>query len=256
MRVGPLLYAHRGARLEHPENSLEAFSAALAAGADALEIDVHMTRDGHPVVAHDGDGRRTAGVAREIRNCTLVEIKHWDLGATVRMPTLEETLSAFPDALLNVDVKQTRPDMVPALIALIARHRAQARVLLTSFLSATTQRIRTLGYQGPTGLGRAEALRAVFAPGPVLARWPLAGGRLQIPVRSGPLRLDRALLVSKMHAHGIAVDYWVVDDAVEAERLLELGADGIVCDDPRRMAELYARSPHTAGWRARHAQRR
>lgn len=260
---GPLLYAHRGARLEQPENSLEAFALALELGADALEIDVHMTRDGQPVVAHDASGLRMAGITTAIRDCTLAEVKRWDIAygfaakeraRPVRMPTLEETLQAFPLAALNVDVKQAVPDMLEPLLAVIARHAADARVLLTSFSSTTTRRLRQLGYEGPTGLGRAEAVRAVFAPRALLERWRLAGRRLQLPVRQGPLRLDRPALIQKLHRLEIAVDYWVVNELRSAERLLELGADGIVTDDPRALAALFARSPRTEAWRTRHAR--
>jgi glycerophosphoryl diester phosphodiesterase len=258
---GPLLYAHRGAPLERPENSLEGFQVALACGADALEIDVHMTRDGHVVVAHDPDGTRTAADTRAVRACTLEEIKRWDIGrgpgllcprgAACCMPTLDEVLAAFPAVPLNVDVKQSEPSMLAPLLRVIAAHDAHARVLLTSFSARTTRAIRALGYRGPTGLGRGEAALAVLAPGPLLRGFALGGRRLQVPLRSGPLRLDRRQVVDKAHAHGLAVDYWVVNDPGEAERLLELGADGIVTDDVRAMAGLFARSPRTAGWRAR-----
>jgi glycerophosphoryl diester phosphodiesterase len=261
-RKGPLLYAHRGAPLELPENCLAGFRAALAAGADVLEIDVHMTRDEHVVVAHDPDGARMAGVAREIRACSLAEIKCWDIGAgpglrcprgkPVTMPSLDEVLEALPDAPLNIDVKQSAPDMLAPLLRVIARHGAQARVLLTSFSSTTTRRIHALGYGGPIGLGRAEAVHAVFAPSFVLQHFAVRGTRLQVPLRSGPFRLDRKELVDKLHAHGVAVDYWVVNELAEAERLLALGADGIVTDDPRAIAGLFARAPQTEGWRARH----
>ena len=259
---GPLLYAHRGAPLERPENSLASFAAALEAGADVLEIDVHMTRDGHVVVAHDADGTRMAGVGREVRACSLAEIERWDIGAgpglrcarcaPVCMPTLAAVLEELPDAALNIDIKQAIPDMVPAVLGVIAQHRAAERVLLTSFSSAITRRVHALGYPGPVGLGRAEAVAAVFTPSLLLARVGLRGARLQVPLHAGPLRLDRRAVIDKMHSHGIAVDYWVVNDLAEAERLLALGADGIVSDDPRALASLYARSPHTAAWRARH----
>jgi glycerophosphoryl diester phosphodiesterase len=167
------------------------------------------------------------------------------------MPTLDEVLQALPDCPLNVDVKQTQPDMLTPLLATIARHRAEPRVLLTSFSWLLTVRVRELGYTGPIGLGRAEAMRAVLMPQALLRLMPPRGSRLQVPLRYGPFRLDRRELIDKMHAHGIAVDYWVVNDPGEAERLLELGADGIVTDDTRAMAALFARSPRTAGWRAR-----
>lgn len=260
-RLGPLLYAHRGAALELPENSLPGFARALELGADALEIDVHMTRDGHVVVCHDASGLRIAGVARQVRDCTLSEIKRWELrpplsagssASSARVPALDEVLEEFPDARLNIDVKQHEPAVIDAVLAVIAKHAAAPRVLLTSFSSAITHRVRARGYAGETGFGRAEVVSLVFAPQRILARVRSAGSRVQIPRRFGPIVLDRPELIDKLHALGLAVDYWVVNDPDEAQQLLARGADGIVTDDVRAVAQLFATSPHTQSWRARH----
>jgi glycerophosphoryl diester phosphodiesterase len=262
-RLGPLLYAHRGAPLELPENSLPGFARALELGADALEIDVHMTRDGHVVVCHDASGLRTAGVARPLRSCTLSEIKRWELRAPLsagspssaaRVPSLDEVLESFPHARLNVDVKQHDPAAVDAVLAVIARHAAAPRVLLTSFSSTVTRRVRARGYAGETGFGRAEVVGLVFAPERVLAHVRSGGSRVQIPRRFGPIALDDPELIDKLHALRLAVDYWVVNDAGEAQRLLARGADGIVTDDVRALARVFASSPHTQSWRARHPE--
>jgi glycerophosphoryl diester phosphodiesterase len=262
--AGPLLFGHRGAPLEQPENTLESFAAALDAGADVLELDVHMTLDRHVVVAHDDHGSRMAKVGLAIRECPLSEIKLWDVSGKktrtlgprpARMPTLEEVLLRFPHTPLNVDVKPRSPDMLDPLLALITRHGAAPRVLLTSFHSATTRAIAQRGYEGPRGMSRAEVARVVFSPSPLRYVWPPAGQRMQIPTRTGRLRLDRAAFVRKAHDWGLAVDFWVVNDSREAERLLELGADGIVTDEPRAMAGLFQRSPRTAGWRERQRAR-
>jgi glycerophosphoryl diester phosphodiesterase len=171
------------------------------------------------------------------------------------MPTLHEVLEELPGALLNVDVKQERPDMVAAVLAVVRAHRAHERVLLTSFSAAVLARVRVLGYPGPTGFSRLAAIRAAFTPLALLRRRPLPGQRLQIPVRFAGLDLRRRGLIEKQHALGVAVDYWVVDDPNETVRLLELGADGIVADDPVAMAELFGRSEWTASWRSRHPDR-
>src|SRR5262245_31233802 len=76
----PVLYAHRGASAELPENTIEAFLRALEVGATAIETDVHLTRDGHVVVSHDPSGERAAGVPRRICDATLAEVKAWDVG--------------------------------------------------------------------------------------------------------------------------------------------------------------------------------
>ncbi|HET9958349.1 MAG TPA: glycerophosphodiester phosphodiesterase family protein, partial [Polyangiaceae bacterium] len=112
--AGPLLFAHRGARLELPENTLPAFERARELGADVLELDVHATRDGHAVVCHDPDLSRTAGLPRRIRDLSLAELREIEVrrpeepGLRAKVPTLLELLEQLPSAVLNVDVKEAR----------------------------------------------------------------------------------------------------------------------------------------------------
>jgi glycerophosphoryl diester phosphodiesterase len=249
------LYAHRGAAAERPENTLPAFRRALELGADALETDAHLTRDGQVVVAHDPDGLRMAGVGRAIRDCTLAQVQTWDAGwgfvdaagkrpfagQGIRVPTLEELLRELPGALLNVDVKQ--PDMVPAILALLERSRAQERVQLASFSSATLRRIRRLGYPGVTSLGMWEAARLVFSPLPLLRLFPLGGVRAQVPLRYAGLPIARAPFIARCHALGIAADFWTVNEPAEALRLVSIGADGIMTDDPAKVAPALGKLP-------------
>ena len=77
----PRLYAHRGAAVELPENTLPAFRLALELGADAIETDAHLTRDGHVVLSHDPTGRRMCGISTPIERATLDEVRSWNAGA-------------------------------------------------------------------------------------------------------------------------------------------------------------------------------
>lgn len=147
LRASPIVYAHRGASFELPENTLESFELALELGADALETDAHMTWDGRIVLSHDRTGARMAGILRAISDATLAEVRTWDVGARFAprrsgmfrsgqrfwMPTLDEALAAFPDVVFNVDAKQTTPDMIPALLRCIQHARAEHRVRMASF---------------------------------------------------------------------------------------------------------------------------
>jgi glycerophosphoryl diester phosphodiesterase len=249
----PRLYAHRGAARDLPENTLPAFRRALDVGATALETDVHLTRDGHVVISHDPTGERAAGVRRAVCDATLAEVRGWDVGRTFRAarpeigdapftaPTLEELLVEAPGVPINVDIKQHEAAAVDAVVAVIRRLRAEERVLLTSFSSATIRRVRRLGYEGPTGLGQSEILRLAYGPELLLRMAPLRGAAAQMPPRAGPLVLDRASLVAKAHALGLLVHYWTINEPAEAERLLEVGADGIMTDDPAAIAPVFAR---------------
>ncbi|MBI5544323.1 MAG: glycerophosphodiester phosphodiesterase [Deltaproteobacteria bacterium] len=251
------LYAHRGAAAELPENTLAAFRRALELGADALETDAHLTRDGHLVLSHDPSGRRMAGVNREIRRCTLAEVRSWDAGwgfvdregrrpfagKGLRFPTLEEALAELPQALFNVDLKQRSPDMIPATLELLRRMRAAERVLLASFHSAMLRHVRRLGYRGPTSSGRSEVARLALLPWPLVRLAPPRGTRVQVPPSVGAIRLASKTFLDRCHRLGIRVDYWTINAPDEALRLVALGADGIMTDDPARIAPVLGKGP-------------
>jgi glycerophosphoryl diester phosphodiesterase len=222
------IFAHRGASAELPENTMGAFRRAMELGVDALELDVHRTKDGVLVVSHDPDGQRMAGVARRIADCDVDEVRRWNMGGGEIMPTFEEVLVEFAGVPLNVDLKH---DIAAPTIALVRRLGAEERVLLASFEARTVRRVRALGYRGPTGMARAEVLLALALPA-LLSRGPLRprATRAQLP-----LSLARPWIIARMKALGLAVDFWTVDDPDLARRLVALGADGIMTNDPRRI---------------------
>jgi len=239
----PVLFAHRGAAVEVPENTLESFRRAIEVGAGALEMDVHATRDGVVVVAHDADGARMCGVPRALAHEDWTEVSRWDAGhgftdaaaarpwagRGLRVPRLAEVLEAFPGTLLNVDLKAPIADEV---VALVRAARAEERVCLASFSSATIRRVRALGHRGPTALSRGEVARLLALPA-VLQRGLLrpGGAAAQIPVA-----LAQPWVVERSRALGLRVDVWTVNDEATARRMLDLGVDGIMTDDPRRLA--------------------
>src|SRR3954466_10785832 len=101
-----LIYAHRGASAIHPENTLRAFRHALAIGVDGIELDVHATADGIPVVVHDRDvGRTTDGVGY-VDEMPLARLESFDAGDGERVPTLAEVLTLVGDAAhLDIEIK-------------------------------------------------------------------------------------------------------------------------------------------------------
>jgi glycerophosphoryl diester phosphodiesterase len=249
----PRLYAHRGASRELPENTLPAFRRALAIGVDALETDAHVTRDGHVVLSHDPTCERAAGITRPIRHATLAEVRRWDVGRRFRavrpeigdapftVPTLEELLAETPGVPINVDIKQHDDRAARAVVEVLRAMKAQDRVLVTSFDPGTLRAVRELGYEGRTGLDRNELLALALLPAPLAARLRPIGRATQVPRRAGPLVLDRRSFLDKSHALGLPVEFWTVNDPTEAERLLELGADGIMTDDPAALVPVFDR---------------
>jgi len=239
------LYGHRGASALLPENTLPAFEKALADGANALELDIHRTVDGHFVVAHDPHGERLAGVREEICTLGLDQVRCWDVSTTDcrdlechTVPTLEEVLEAFPDVPMSIDHKPGDPTAVPDLLDLLARHNAEERVTLASFSQPVVRRIRSLGYKGRTALTRPEIALLRFLPA-AMARRVIAGNAAQIPTHSGPIRLDGRRFLEKCRSLGIRADYWVVNDLEEARTLLEAGATGVMTDDPAVVAPAF-----------------
>jgi glycerophosphoryl diester phosphodiesterase len=267
---GPLLYAHRGASSECPENTLPSFQRALELGADVFELDVHPTRDGVFVVAHDATAERMAGIRRAIGASDWSEVSRWDAGwgfvdangarpfagKGIPFARLDQVLATFPGMPVNVDVKQAGTSALERLIALVRDARAEERVLLTSFSYRVVTNLRRLSYRGALGLSQLEVVRLVLSPRLFTQLFPLGGIRAQIPTRSGALDLTAPRFLAKCRALGLRVDYWVVNDPAQATRLLERGADGIITDDPRAMARVFAESPRTASWRERAARRR
>jgi glycerophosphoryl diester phosphodiesterase len=243
------IYAHRGAPAECPENTMVSFRRALEIGVDALELDVHTTRDGVIVVSHDPDAARMGGVAARWRDLDLAEAQRIDLGKGylaadgsrpfagrgVVIPTFEELLVEFPGVRLNVDLKQETPSIVEPVLALLRRLRAEDRVTLASFSARTMVAVRRRGYGGETGLAQAEVAALLASPRRLWRALPFTGTAAQLPVAVGPIRLDGAGFIAKCHDLGLRVDYWTIDDPVVARELIARGADGIMTDDPARL---------------------
>jgi glycerophosphoryl diester phosphodiesterase len=218
---------------------LAGFAHALQARADALELDVHLTRDGQVVVAHDKTGLRVAGDSRALIDCTYDEVSCWNVaryrgGATARMPLLGEVLSAFPGVQLNVDLKAKGEGLVLKTLALLREHRACERVRLASFFQRSLDCARRLRYEGPTSLGPGEVFALRFAPEPVAALM-IRGTAAQVPTAKYGVRFDTEAMVERAHRLGLVVHFWTINEVAEAKALRALGADGIVTDDPARM---------------------
>ena len=245
------LYAHRGASAERPENTLPAFERAVELGVDALETDVHMTRDGVSIIAHDETAARMAAVPARWADLDLADARALDLGwgfvaadgtrpfagQGITVTTFEELLDAFPDVRINVDIKGD-PRAVDAMLDLIERKDATERVTIASFQTTIAIAVRRRGYKGETALSQGEVITLLGMPALLWKQLPWTGTAAQVPVKQGAIHFDRTQFIAKCHLLGLRVDYWVVDDREEASRLLQLGADGIMTNDPASMLGL------------------
>lgn len=245
---------HRGAAGVLPENTLASFRAALDAGADVLEMDVHGTRDGHVVVFHDATLDRTTDGSGEVRTLTLDELRRLDASARfapapghaalpferpLRVPTFDEVLAAFPGARLNVEIKQAEPALEELVLAALDRHQARGRVLLAAENAIIARRIRAAAPDVLTGMSAEDVYGFLTSLDDPAYRAP--GFALQVPVRFGDMAIVTPQTVARAHALGMEVHVWTVDDPGEMEELLAMGVDGLITNVPHVAAAVVAR---------------
>jgi len=240
----PIRFAHRGSRVLWPQNTMPAFQGAVDLGYRYLETDVHVSRDGKVVVFHDdGLERLTDGQGKvwehewsDLRVLDAAhhfdpEADHPHRGAGVTMPLLEEVLTTFPDACLNIDLKQE--GIEEAVAAEITRLGAEDRVLIGSFHDRRIRRFRAVtDGRVATSAGPREVTRAMAS---ALAGRPVGtpADALQIPPRVATGRL-----IAAAHRGGMHVHVWTVNDPDEMRRLLDLGVDGLITDRPDVLNEV------------------
>ena len=229
---GPRVLAHRGFAVDAPENTLLAFENAVAIGVQYIETDVHVSHDGIAVVAHDPSLARVAGRDIAVAQLAMAELRRVDLGRGQGFCSLEEALDAFPETRFNIDVKVERA--VEPVVSAVMRTRAESRVLLTSFSERRRLRLASLVPGVATSAGSAGVIRARVAaftgPEARLVRALRGAGALQIPERSGRVRLVTARFVEAVQRAGSEVHVWTVNEAPDMARLLDLGIDGLVTD--------------------------
>jgi glycerophosphoryl diester phosphodiesterase len=245
---------HRGCASEVPENTLASFEAGLAAGAALLESDVHLTRDGVPVLIHDDDVDRTTDGSGRVAELDLDELQRFDAGyrfetggghpfrgRSLRIPTLSEALARFPDARFNLELKEEVPGIVERSVAAISEAGAAERTLLTAESGALMQELHEVldetGVPAARGASAPEVLAFVRATldGTAPPPGPMA---LQVPADYGGSPLVTETFVVRAHQHEIQVHVWTINEPEEMSRLLDLGVDGLVTDFPGRMARL------------------
>lgn len=238
--VAPRVLAHRGgADGLHPENSLPAFLEGVAAGADVLELDVRLTRDGQIAVIHDPELGRVSSSAQLVEQLSAEELRRIDLidpsGAShpgIRVPLLPEILEACPDIRINIDIKANAPRLVDALVRLLQQTGAEQRVTVGSFLPAALERFRTQAPHVETSTHPGEVKQLLL--GALAGRKPdTPARRVQVPVRHGIIPIVRPGFIQYLHRYGMAIDVWTINEPDQARRLASLGVDGIVTDRVR-----------------------
>lgn len=234
--------AHRGASAEAPENTLEAFRLAVEQKCDAFEFDVHLTRDGVPVLMHDPTLRRTCGRPDRVADLALAELQAADAGATftaadgsfpwrnrgVRAPSLVEVLREFPDMPMLIEIKD--PAAQDATAVVLRADGAVARCVVASFRHGALRAFRNPPFL--RGASRVDILGL------------LARARLGLPARprclcyavpdywKGKIEIPTEPVVRASRRAEVPVHVWTVDDPKRARELWARGVSGIITNRP------------------------
>ncbi|MBT4497479.1 MAG: hypothetical protein HOC74_07145 [Gemmatimonadetes bacterium] len=239
--TAPVRIAHRGASGQGlaPENTLAAFALALQIGVDALEIDVHATRDGQIVVLHDADLQRTTDRRGLVHELTLDQVRQADAGGWFgaqfrgeRVPTLREVLDlARNRALVLIEVKADF--IAERTLQIIADAKAGEQVVLQSFNPETVRRIHSLepGFPVAQLIGKLAGTSA-RRQARKLAQTLLQDGANALAIWHGALS---PAFLDEMRKRAISVWTWTVDEEEVMRDLALLGVQGIITNYPNRL---------------------
>ncbi len=241
------IIAHRGASHDAPENTIAAFQLAWEQHADAVELDIQLTKDGRIVAFHDLTTRRIAGMDRRVDAQTYDELR----GLTARfpqgahIPSIEETLATVPDGKrLFIEIK-CGPEILPGLErALSASGKSAEQVVLIGFDIETMKQARAR-FPGGTVCWVVASKKWSFGRAPSVAGVIAAAKSAQLDGLDVDARFAiDATFVGKVREAGLKLFVWTVDDAKAARKLAALGVDGITTNRPGWLREqLESRTP-------------
>lgn len=263
----PSVIAHAGGIDLFPANTMAAFRGSAALGVDMLEMDLQLTADDALVTMHDATVDRTTEGAGRVRDLALDAVLSLDAStgwvrhdgtdpyADQRVPpaALESVLATFSGTHLGfvVELKNSGNDGARAASVLadaLVRHGVESRTIVASFHGETIRAFREASGGRVTTAGAADELcLGLLATRLGLdAIWyhPREIGALQVPLRAAGLNLAVSAVIDRAHARGQAVQYWTINAPEAMAHLLELGADGIMTDNPAELRRVLAAGGH------------
>jgi glycerophosphoryl diester phosphodiesterase len=244
----PLNFAHRGASYEAPGNTLAAFLLAAELGADGIELDVQLSRDGEIVVMHDSTLEATTNGHGPVSSQTLAELKRLDAGswfdpafARQQIPTLQEVVEAVGHhLLLNIELKTAQrlgdDGLAAAVVRLLEENHLLDRVVISSFNPFAVRRVRERNPWIAVGL--------LYGPGmPFLLRRPWMRRFVHPDALHPHYTSVHARYVAWAHKKGYRVHTWTVDEPKDMERLTQAGTDLIITNRPDLLREVVDGAP-------------
>jgi glycerophosphoryl diester phosphodiesterase len=228
----PIVFAHRGGGKIGPENTMAAFDRGLAAGADGLELDVRLSRDGIAVVHHDPTLDRTTRAKGPLKDRTAAEL------ADVDVPALRDVLARYPKTGIIIELKEPGSALAATVVGEVRRAGAIDRVCLGSLSLSALRTARAAAPDLMTSGARFEVRMALYKSWCGLSPGRVPYQAFQVPETSGATRVVTPRFVQLAHKAGIAVHVWTVDEPEDIRRLLDWGVDGIISDRPDVAAEV------------------
>lgn len=240
-----MVFAHRGGCALGPENTIAAFDLGMAAGADGLELDVHLSSDGVPVVHHDDRLERTTGGTGTLAARTAEELARVDAGCRftaggafpfrgqgVGIPALRDVLRRYPDARVIVEMKVDSRAMGEAVAREVRLAGAAERVCAAGYGTRSAAAVREALPEMASSASHPEAQLAVYRS---LVGWPVRHvryGAYQVPEVAGWIRVVSPRFIRHAHAANLKVQVWTVDEEPDMTRLLDWGVDALISNRP------------------------
>lgn len=239
----PLIIGHRGASAHAPENTIAAFKLALEVGADGIEFDVRLTRDGVPVVIHDETLQRTGRKNLRVADLSLAEISSLEVGswftrgdfAGESLPTLQDVFDLLKDnsALLYLEMKSSseeRQALADACCRLINENGISERVIIESFDLPAIEIVKQIDSRQKT----AALFEPSFATPPLLTSRRLIDAAKKVHADEVALhhRLATQKNVRAAIDEGFGVVVWTVDDPKWMDHARQLGVHSLITNDP------------------------
>jgi glycerophosphoryl diester phosphodiesterase len=240
------VFAHRGGAALGPENTLAAFELGVKAGAEGLELDVHLSSDGVPVVHHDDTLERTTNASGPVAARTAAELARVDAGWHFRdgrgehpfrnqgigVPALRDVLRRFPGTRIIIELKVDRPEMGERVADDIRACGAVEQTCAAGYGAVSLAAVRRALPELATSACHAEVRRALYRS---WARWPVSAPPYrgyQVPEHAGRIRIVSPRFIRDAHAAGLDVQVWTVDEPADMERFLGWGADALISNRP------------------------
>ena len=242
----PRVFAHRGGSALAPENTLAAFETGVRAGADGLELDVHLSADGVPVVIHDHLLDRTTNATGPVAARTSAELAAVDAawhfrdrrgafpfrGQGLGVPRLRDVLRRHRGVPVIIEMKVDSEAMAAAVADDVRAAGVEDMVCCAGYGSASAAAVRRLLPGVATSACHAEVRLALYRSwGGWPVRRPRFGG-YQVPEHAGRIRIASPRFIRHAHAAGLEVQIWTVDTEADMERFLAWGADGLISNRP------------------------